>query len=158
MKKIVLLFLAAAATFAQLPAATGDFLYLTVTRASGAEKSYELKNLKITFTTAADMKFNGNGKEDIVPLSELANAKMRFTELATSITQAVKCETAIVGKGDMLSVTAAKDATLQVYSTDGLLVMSEKIKAGSTTVDISGLAGGIYVAKIGNKAIKIEKR
>lgn len=36
--------------------------------------------------------------------------------------------------------------------------MSEKIKAGSTTVDISGLAGGIYVAKIGNKAIKIEKR
>lgn len=157
MKKIVLLFLAAAATFAQLPAATGDFLYLTVTRASGAEKSYELKNLKITFT-AADMKFNGNGKEDIVPLSELANAKMHFTELATSITQAVKCETAIVGKGDMLSVTAAKDATLQVYSTDGLLVMSEKIKAGSTTVDISGLAGGIYVAKIGNKAIKIEKR
>ena len=147
MKKIVLLFLAAAATFAQLPAATGDFLYLTVTRASGAEKSYELKNLKITFTAA-----------DMVPLSELANAKMRFTELATSITQAVKCETAIVGKGDILSVTAAKDATLQVYSTDGILVMSEKIKAGSTTVDISGLAGGIYVAKIGNKAIKIEKR
>ena len=42
MKKIVLLFLRAAATFAMLPAASGDFLYLTVTRASGAEKSYEL--------------------------------------------------------------------------------------------------------------------
>ena len=84
MKKIVLLFLTAAATCAQLPAATGDFLYLTVTRASGVEKSYELKNLKITFT-AADMKFNGNGKEDIVPLSELANAKMRFTELAETL-------------------------------------------------------------------------
>lgn len=157
MKKFVFLFIAAAAAFSQVSAAAGDFLYLTVTRADGHEKSYELRNLKITFS-AADMKLSEDGKETTVSLSQLANAKMRFTEMPTAIADAVKSETAVISNGDRLDIKATKSAKLLLYSTDGTIALSKKISAGTTTIDISGLSAGIYVAKIGNKTIKIEKQ
>ena len=83
---------------------------------------------------------------------------MRFTELPTAIADAVKSETAVISSGDRLDIKATKSATLLLYSTDGTIALSKKISAGTTTIDISGLAAGIYVAKIGNKTIKIEKQ
>lgn len=156
MKHIILVLLATAVYMPHSALADG-LPYLTVTRANGAETSYELKDLKITFT-AADMLLTGNGTAESVPLSALGNARMRFTELATAIGGTVAEHTAIVSRGDRLDITAPAAATLRIYSDAGLVVMTRKISQGTTAVDISRLTAGIYIVKMGNKAIKIEKR
>lgn len=157
MKKFVFLFLTILAPFTQILAAEGDFVYLTVTNSEGVEKSYELKNLKITFS-ATDMSYNINDSVRSVSLASLSNGKMRFTELPTSIAMIVPEETAMVGRGDRIDITVAKASVIQIYSVDGTLVLVKKLTTGDTTIDISNLAAGIYIAKINNKVIKIEKR
>ncbi|NRA13431.1 MAG: T9SS type A sorting domain-containing protein [Crocinitomicaceae bacterium] len=45
-------------------------------------------------------------------------------------------------------ITPKEEDVLEVYSTAGKLLHSQKVKAKLTTIDLSGLRPGIYVLKL----------
>lgn len=57
---------------------------------------------------------------------------------------------------DVLNVEFEGDAEIQIISADGRVMLSQKV-SDKGSVDVSGLAAGIYWVKIGGLTVKIEK-
>ncbi len=55
----------------------------------------------------------------------------------------------------MLYVDSASDSDMDVYSLSGSRMMSVKIEEGTNTMDVSHLASGMYIVRIGGKTDKL---
>ena len=51
----------------------------------------------------------------------------------------------------VLYVDSASDSDMDVYSLSGSRMMSVKIEEGTNTMDVSHLASGMYIVRIGGK-------
>ncbi len=53
------------------------------------------------------------------------------------------------------TVMAKEPQTLEIFSSDGTLVRSQKVQAGNNVVDCTGLAAGFYVVRIGTTSQRL---
>ena len=65
--------------------------------------------------------------------------------------------TEIYCSANNIYVTTANATVVKVYSVNGIEVLSQMIDKGTTSVSTTTLANGIYVVKVGEKAIKFSK-
>jgi hypothetical protein len=65
--------------------------------------------------------------------------------------------TEIYYSANNIYVTTANATVVKVYSVNGIEVLSQMVGEGTTPVSTATLPSGIYVAKVGGKAIKFSK-
>ena len=56
--------------------------------------------------------------------------------------------------GNTLTISATAGSTIGIYSMDGILLLEQKSRAESTTIDIASLPAGFYVARSGESRTK----
>ncbi|KAA9327168.1 T9SS type A sorting domain-containing protein [Hymenobacter busanensis] len=92
----------------------------------------------------------GSGPSDVLPSSNL----WEYVPLATAATRTkahqLKLEAAPNPTSGRLRLTSPQAGLLRVYSAQGRLVRSQALPAGSSTVDVSGLAAGRYTLRLGS--------
>ena len=59
--------------------------------------------------------------------------------------------------GNSICVTVSKTEVVKVYSVNGVEVLAQPVNEGTTTITTTSLPNGIYIAKVGTKAIKFSK-
>lgn len=59
---------------------------------------------------------------------------------------------------NMLTVAGAEGKTAAIYDAGGRLVHSAVVDANDVKIDVSDLAGGIYVLKVGHSTVKFIKK
>ena len=125
--------------------------YLTITY-SGSEQNIALPIVqKITFEGNYVVVTTAEGKHSY-PISVLD--KMTFTESADAIKALPEQTEDITYKDGTLSIKG--DGMLRVYNTAGALVSIANVKEGAN-ISLEGLTSGVYIVRMGNKAIKVKK-
>lgn len=126
---------------------------------SGESNSYTLDETgQMTFSgrtlqlqTTADAKFTVINLEDV--------EKLNFSNTEVSgVNQIADAKLSVYPNPvvDVLNVEIEGDADVQILSADGRVMLTQKVSEKGS-VDVSGLAAGIYWAKIGGLTVKIEK-
>ena len=125
--------------------------YLTITY-SGTEQNIALPIVqKITFEEGYVVVTTTEGTHSY-PISILD--KMTFTESATAIKALPEQEENLTYKDGTLAIKG--DGMLRVYNTSGALVSIANVKEGAN-ISLEGLPSGVYVVRMGDKAIKVRK-
>jgi len=125
--------------------------YLTITY-SGSEQNISLPTVqKITFEEGFVVVTTSEGKHSY-PISILD--KMSFTESADAIKALPEQAENLTFKNGTLSVKG--DGFLRIYNTAGALVSIANVKEGAN-VSLDNLSTGVYIVRMGDKAIKIRK-
>jgi len=125
--------------------------YLTITY-SGLEQNISLPTVqKITFEEGFVVVTTSEGKHSY-PISILD--KMSFTESADAIKALPEQAENLTFKNGTLSVKG--DGFLRIYNTAGALVSIANVKEGAN-VSLDNLSTGVYIVRMGDKAIKIRK-
>ncbi len=128
-----------------------DYKYLTVTTGS-AKESISLPTIqKISFTKTDVLVTTSNGTYTY-PLTELQ--KMVFEDTASDIQNMPEQAEGLKFIDGQLSVTGS--GLLCIYRANGTLVQMAKIQNGAN-INLYGLKNGIYIVKMGEKVIKIQK-
>lgn len=128
-----------------------DYNYLTVTY-NNQEESISLPTiLRITFDSENVIVTTSEGNTKF-PLTELQ--KMTFTATATAIEALPEKAGNLEYQNGTLKV--AGNGTLRIYNAGGALIHMANIKEGST-VNLNGLAPGLYIVSMGEQTIKIKK-
>jgi len=125
--------------------------YLTISY-SGTEQNIALPIVqRITFEEGYVVVTTSEGIHSY-PISVLD--KMTFTESATAIKNMPEQAENLTFKDGTLSVKG--DGFLRIYNTAGALVSIANVKEGAN-ISLDNLSAGVYVVRMGEKAIKIRK-
>lgn len=129
-----------------------------VTKTDGNTVSYILEESDyLTFNDGQSLVVNISGATQIIALSNIR--KVVFEKIIDGIEE-ISSEIQIVPNPANNSFRVSnldKDEEMTVYSMTGQKVMSG-IVTNDQTVDISALANGLYLVKIGSQNIKLMKR
>ena len=125
--------------------------YLTISY-SGTEQNISLPIIqKITFEEGYVVVTTAEGKHSY-PISILD--KMTFTESADAIKALPEEAENLTYKDGTLSIKG--DGMLRVYNASGALISIANVKEGAN-VSLDNLPTGVYIVRMGNKAIKVKK-
>ena len=58
---------------------------------------------------------------------------------------------------DKLTVSVVQEDVISIYNLNGQLNFHDKLNRGINTLDLSDIASGIYIARIGGKSFKLIK-
>ena len=145
--------LAALLLMASTSVMADDSKYLTITT-NGTERDIPLPIVqKITFENNYVVVTTSEGKHSY-PISVLD--KMTFTtkDDATAINALPEQTENITCKDGTLAIKG--DGMLRIYNTAGALVSIAYVKEGAN-ISLDNLPAGVYVVRMGNKAIKVRK-
>lgn len=134
-----------------LTAAADTYNYLNITAGSSIQ-SVALKTVRrITFSNGNIVVTAADGTETTAALSALTN--LTFTETATGI-RGIGLQPAdlCIENG---RVVADGKGILLVYNAAGRLVRQQYVDSSRTELSLEGLPHGIYIARLGNRSIKI---
>lgn len=134
---------------AALSAETYNYLNLT---SSSTVQSVALKTVKkITFEGTNIVVTTANGTTTTAPLSNLT--KLTFTGIAVGV-NALKAESGkLCIEGGR--VVADGQGQLQLFNASGQLVRRQTVTRTHCELSLDGLPRGIYIARFGQKTIKI---
>lgn len=129
-----------------------EFQYLTVSYSNTenhislplVKKIYFEDNYLVILTTESMNRF---------PLSVLE--KISFTESATSIEALPEQAKDLTYKDGTLAVKG--DGFLRIFSTSGALVSIANVKEGAN-ISLDNFPAGVYIVRMGDKAIKVSKK
>ena len=131
-----------------------DYAYLTVNRVGG-EASFALSEIsKITFDSTDMIVELSDGTTQRLPLSELN--KMYFSANGLSaIATATAQQQAIRLEGGVVHVHAQRGSAITLYNIGGRVVQQLTADGDDTRLNVSGLARGVYIVKVGDVTKKI---
>ena len=146
-------FLAALLLMASINMMANDYNYLTLT-SNGTEESLPLPVVqRITFENGYVVVTTTEGKHSY-PIANLD--KITFTESgdATAIKNLPEQAENLTFKDGTLAIKG--DGMLRVYNTSGAIVSIAYVKEGAN-VSFDSLPAGVYIVRMGDKAIKVKK-
>ena len=147
MKKILLSLLLAL----PLTAAADTYNFLNLNAGSSIQ-SVALKSVKrITFSDGNIVVTAADGTETTAALANLTN--LTFTAEATGV-RGISVQPADLNVQDGRIVARGKGVLL-LYNAGGQVVRQQYIDSSRDEISLEGLAHGIYIARLGNRSIKI---
>ena len=151
MMKKTLFSLLLAAAFATTSYAE-DYNYLNIFTNNGGT-SVALKSVKkITFSATDLIVYTADGAQQNVPLADLTS--LTFNSTATGISDVSKQQNTLLTLQSG-RIVAGGNGTLAVFNSGGQMVRSIRITSDRTEVSLDGLPHGLYIARIGNRTLKI---
>lgn len=146
------LFVGALLAACSLTTMADDYQYLTAAY-SGVEQSVELSSIKkITFENNSVVIFTSDGQ---ITLPQNEMEKMYFSATATAIESLPQESDNMKVNGNTLHVSG-QTGVLRIFGANGTLQRVAKVD-GNAAVNLSGLAKGVYIVKMGDQVIKIRK-
>lgn len=147
MKKLLLpLFFALAA-----PAAADTYNYLNL-NAGSTIQSVALKTVKrITFSGGNIIVTTADGTETTAALANLTS--LTFTEIGTGV-RGINAQPTDLQVQNGRIVTAGQGMLL-LYNAGGQVVRQQYVSSSRSELSLEALPHGIYVARLGNRSIKI---
>ena len=137
-------------------AQTDELSYLNIAH-GGVEYSLTLSNLqKLTFADGKMQAFTTEGTNEF----DCANLeKLYFSAVPTSINDAsvIADKLKFNSASGLLSVEAKIGDIVRVYAINGKLVNSLRLNSNTGALNLNGLSKGIYLVKLNNQVIKIQK-
>ena len=147
MKKVLLSLLLAL----PLTAAANTYNYLNITAGSSIQ-SVALKTVKrITFSNGNIIVTTADGTETTASLAALTN--LTFTETATGVRD-INLQPADL-QVENGRIVAAGQGVLLLYNARGQVVRQQFVGSNRTELSMEALPHGIYIARLGNRSIKI---
>lgn len=129
-----------------------------VTKTDGNVVNYTLEGADyLTFTDGQNLVVNISGSSQSIPLSNVR--KVMFEKIADGIEE-LSSEIQIMpnpANDSFRVLNVEKDEEMSIYTFTGQKVMDETVSSGQT-IDISHLANGLYLVKIGSQNLKLMKR
>ncbi len=151
MKRLFLSFMLVVA--AALPAVADAYNYLTLVTGATAQ-SLSLSGVKrITFSDGNLVVAMADGSESSVALSALSS--ITFTENATSSGVRTLGGQDVSLRMDGGRLVASGTGVLTLYTANGQLVRQQNVRSGHGEMSLAALARGIYIARFGNRTLKI---
>lgn len=133
-----------------LTAAADTYNYLNITAGSSIQ-SVALKTVKrITFSGGNIIVTAVDGTETTASLSALTN--LTFTETATGVRDINQPADLCIENG---RIVAAGQGVLLLYNARGQVVRQQFVSSNRTELSMEALPHGIYIARLGNRSIKI---
>ncbi len=127
-----------------------NFQYLTVSESDG-ETSYAVSDIrKITFDGMYMNMELKDGTIQTLPLADLS--KMFFSQESTGMATITPMKSRIQFAGGVLRATVEAGERIVVYNMKGVQVFSAN---ESGQYDLSGLARGVYIIKVGTDTKKV---
>lgn len=134
-----------------LTAVADTYNYLNITAGSSIQ-SVALKTVKrITFSDGNIVVTAADGTETIAALSALTT--LTFTETATGVRDINRQPADLCIEGGRL--VADGSGMLMVYNAGGRVVRQQFVNSSRTELSLDGLPHGVYIARLGNRSIKI---
>ena len=128
-----------------------NFKYLTISY-NGSEENISLPIVqKITFQNGYVVVTTTEG-ENSYPISVME--RITFTESADAIKALPEQAEDLTYENGTLAIKG--NGLMRVYNTSGALVSIANIKEGAN-ISLDGLPTGVYIVRMGDKAIKIKK-
>lgn len=138
---------------AALPAAAGTYNYLTLVTGATA-RSVDLQAIKrITFSDGNLVVTLVDESQGVVSLSSLSS--IRFTEEPTQSGVRSLGGQDVSLRMDGGRLVAEGTGVLTLYNANGQLVRQQNVRAGHGEMSLVALARGIYIARFGNRTLKI---
>ena len=129
-----------------------------VTKTDGNVVNYTLEGADyLTFTDGQNLVVNISGSSQSIPLSNVR--KVMFEKIADGIEE-LSSEIQIMpnpANDSFRVLNVEKDEEMSIYTFTGQKVMGGTISS-EQTIDISHLANGLYLVKIGSQNLKLMKR
>ena len=151
MKRILLSLVLAVA--AVLPAVADTYNYLTLVTGATAQ-SLPLTSVKrITFSDGSLVVTEVDGSQSSIALSVLSS--IRFTENATSSGVRTLGGQDVSLRMDGGRLVASGTGVLTLYNANGQVVRRQTVHSGHGEMSLTTLSRGIYIARFGNKTLKI---
>lgn len=134
-----------------LTAVADTYNYLNINAGSNIQ-SVALKTVKrITFSGGNIVVTAADGSETTAALSALTN--ITFTEIATSVRD-INLQPADL-QVENGRIVAAGQGVLLLYNARGQVVRQQFVGSNRTELSMEALPHGIYIARLGNRSIKI---
>ena len=150
LKKLLFALLLAVST----TALADNYAYLTIDQ-SGEETSFSLSEItKITFDNTNMIVNLADGNTRQIPLLSLS--KMFFSETGTmGITSATNGAAKVRLVDGVIYVNARVGSSVNLYDMGGKVVRTVVATGNDTQINVSGLAKGVYIVKVGDEAKKL---
>ena len=131
-----------------------EYAYLTIDQ-TGTETSFAVSDVKrITFDESNMVLHLANGTEQKLPLNSLS--KMFFSEQGTNGIGTVNASQPLISmKNGILRVTGGQGGTVTIYDMGGKAVRTVTANSGETELNLSGMAKGVYIVKVGSQTKKV---
>ena len=131
-------------------ASADDYQYLTIS-GSGSENSFSVSKIqKITFDATNMILLMTDGSEQRLPLTDLK--KMFFTGTPSGIATLSAMQSKMQFEGGMLRANVAPGESIAIFNMKGEQVFGSN---ESGTFDLSSLARGVYIVKVGSQTRKV---
>lgn len=127
------------------------FKYLTITY-NGTEKNISLPIVKKIFFQDGNVVVTTTEGEYTYPISIME--RITFTESADAIKALPEQAENLTYENGTLSIKG--NGLMSIYNTNGALISVANVKEGAN-VSLEGLPTGIYIVRMGDKAIKVKK-
>lgn len=133
-----------------LTVAADTYNYLNITSTESVQ-SVALKTVKKIIFEGANIKVITTGNQTVeAPLSTLS--KITFTDIAVGVKDAAQSDRLCIEHG---RIVAQGNGLLLLFNASGQLVRQMPSNDGRHEVSLDGLPRGLYIAKLGNRTVKI---
>jgi len=134
---------------------------LNILNQTGTEKNVNASTLRTITFSGSSLNLNyQNGNTEAVTLSTIR--KIYFSSLSTAVLPAQKVSLILypnpVSETLCLKNIAEGVSLVSIWHISGRKVLSTTVSSESATIDVSGLASGLYLLKIQNQTLRFSKK